>query len=158
MTAQKKIWKLIDRNSVPITSVIKKQNDIPIYDLYRFNYCRLKKQLNKKKENSSELIITFPNAQGILEPFILYESTTLNPILAQQFPEIQSFTGVSLLNKSTVITIAITLFGLHGMILDAKGTTLIEPYSTNLKYYIVYDKSQLQTTRDLDTIENTTKP
>ena len=88
----------------------------------------------------SSTIVSFPNANGTLEQFSIYESSVMAPELAAKHPEIQSYVGQGITNRSARIYLTTTIFGLHGMVLSDKGTYYIDPFTTNLEGYMVYNK------------------
>ena len=85
----------------------------------------------------SSTIINFPNADGILEQFSIYESSVMAPGLAASHQEIQSYVGQGLRNPSSKIYLTTTIFGLHAMVLSPSGTYYIDPVTTVLKGYIL---------------------
>ena len=101
--------------------------------------------------------ISFPNASGTLEQFSIYESSVMAPELAAKHPEIQSYVGQGITNPAARIYLTTTVFGLHGMVLSDKGTYYIDPFTTNLQGYIVYNKSSLTTSKSF-TCLNTDEP
>ena len=130
-----------DRNTVP------KQ-----YQLFQLDYEGIKSQLAAAPSRNTEgllspTILTFPNAQGKLEKYRIYESSVMEAELAVQHPEIQSYVGVGIDNPKSKIHLTTTIFGLHGMVLSNKETFYIDPYTKDLKNYIVYNKASLSTTK-----------
>lgn len=101
--------------------------------------------------------ISFPNANGTLEQFSIYESSVMEPELAAKHPEIQSYVGQGITNRSARIYLTTTVFGLHAMVLSDKGTYYIDPFTTNLQGYIVYNKASLTTSKSF-TCYNTDEP
>lgn len=95
----------------------------------------------------SSTIVSFPNANGTLEQFSIYESSVMAPELASKHPEIQSYVGQGITNRSAKIYLTTTVFGFHGMVLSDKGTYYIDPFTTNLEGYIVYNKASLTATK-----------
>lgn len=95
----------------------------------------------------SSTIVSFPNANGTLEQFSIYESSVMAPELAAKHSEIQSYVGQGITNPTSKIYLTTTVFGLHAMVLSDKGTFYIDPLTTNLQGYMVYNKSSLTTSR-----------
>lgn len=96
---------------------------------------------------SSSTVISFPNGNGTLEQFRIFESSVMAPELAANHPEIQSYVGQGITNPTARIFLTTTLFGFHGMVLSDQGTYYIDPYTTDLKGYVVYTKASLTTSR-----------
>ena len=121
-------------------------------DYYALNYSALKAVLQTAPTRNfsgaiSSTIIEFPNADGSLESFSIYESSVMAPELAAKHSEIQSYVGQGTRNKSAKIYLTTTVFGLHAMVLSSEGTYYIDPYTTDLRGYMVYGKSTLTTER-----------
>lgn len=95
----------------------------------------------------SNVIVSFPNPQGQLEKFRIYEASVLHPELAAQFPGIQSYVGKGIDDPTATIRFSVTLFGLHTMTFSGiHGTSYIDPYTKDRKNYMVYSRSMLTTT------------
>lgn len=121
-------------------------------DFYTLNFEAIKSQLQVAPTRDfsgaiSSTIVSFPNANGTLEQFSIYESSVMAPELAANHAEIQSYVGQGITNRSARIYLTTTPFGLHGMVLSDKGTYYIDPYTTDLKGYMVYNKASLTTSR-----------
>jgi subtilisin-like proprotein convertase family protein len=121
-------------------------------DFYLLNYEAMKTALQAAPTRDfsgtiSSTIVSFPNANGSLEQFSIYESSVMAPELAVNHPEIQSYVGQGITNPSAKIFLTTTIFGFHGVVLSDKGTYYIDPFITNLQGYIVYNKRSLTTER-----------
>lgn len=122
-------------------------------DFYQLNYDALKAVLQTAPTRDfsgaiSSVIVSFPNSEGNLEQFAIYESSVMAPELAAEHPEIQAYVGQGVTNPTAKIHLTTTIFGLHAMVLSDKGTYYIDPYNTDLKGYIVYNKGSLSSSRD----------
>lgn len=117
------------------------------YQLYQLDYSKLKTLLesapSRENAQTSGVVIAFPNAEGKLENYRIYESSVMEPELAAKHPEIQSYIGQGVEDPTAKIHFTTTLFGLHTMTLSGKGTSFIDPYTSDAKNYIVYNKSSL---------------
>jgi hypothetical protein len=98
----------------------------------------------------SNVIIAFPNPQGKLENYRIYESSVMAPELAKKYPEIQAYIGQGIDDPTAKIHLTTTIFGLHTMTLSGRGTFYIDPYTKDVKNYIVYDKSDLTAPRNFE--------
>ncbi|NMH29319.1 zinc-dependent metalloprotease [Flavobacterium silvaticum] len=98
---------------------------------------------------TSPVIIPFPDGNGVIQNFRMFEAPVLSPVLAAKYPTIKSYVGQGIENPSTTIRISITLFGLHAMILAPNnGTSYIDPYSKQGNYYISYNRQGLTSSRE----------
>lgn len=90
----------------------------------------------------SEIIISFPNAEGRMENFKVRENSNFDPQLAAKYPDIKSYVGEGLENPSSTVYFSVSSLGLSSMeIYGDKSAVFIEPYTKDLSTYIVYKKS-----------------
>ncbi len=119
------------------------------YYLYQLNLNQLRNILVNApvlfaNNNSSDLIIEFPNADGAFEKFRVYESSIMDPILEAKFPMIKTYAAQGIEDPTATMRFSVTQFGLHTMSLSGiKSTVYIDPYTSDLSTYIVYDKKSL---------------
>lgn len=153
----------VDRASTPLK-----------YHLYSLDFEALKGLLANAPSRSntavSNLVIEFPNAEGKLEHYRIFEASIMHPDLAARYPGIQSYVGISIEDPTATMRFSTTLFGLHTMTLSAEnGTSFIDPFTKDLNNYIVYSKKDLTTEKtfqclvqdepiDLDTFEGNKSP
>ena len=115
--------------------------------LFELDIAKLKQSLanSPKRFASTEksgIIIAFPNAQGQMENYRIQESSNMDPELAARYPEIKSYIGIGVENRTSTIYFSISPLGLQTMTLGAdKAAVFIEPYTTDLNTYTVYRKS-----------------
>lgn len=129
------------------------------YELFSLNLDVLKSQLVQApldfQNIQSNLIIAFPNAEGKLENYKIYEAPVMEAGLANRFPDIKSYVGKGIEDATATIRFSVTLFGLHTMTLSGKtGTAFIDTYTKDLKNYIVYKKSDVAPSRAFECLVN----
>lgn len=130
--------------------------DMPVeYQLYHLNFESMKNILSsapsrKNFSGESQVIVSFPNPEGQLERFRIYEASVMHPDLAASHPEIQSYVGKGIDNPTSTIRFSTTIFGLHTITFSTKGTYYIDTYTKDLQNYIVYKKSSLTGGRSFD--------
>jgi len=87
-------------------------------------------------------IISFPNAEGAMERFSVYENSIMAPELASNYPEIKSYIGIGIDNPTSTLYFSISPLGFKSMQLNAgKSAVFIEPLSADLTTYSVYKKA-----------------
>ncbi|RBA29065.1 zinc-dependent metalloprotease [Flavobacterium tibetense] len=87
----------------------------------------------------SSLVISFPDAEGNFEDFMMFEASNFEDELKAKFPQINSYIGVSLKNKATVLRLSVDPRGLNGMILRGNGVTeFFTPMSTDGAIHAFY--------------------
>jgi subtilisin-like proprotein convertase family protein len=95
----------------------------------------------------SNLIIPFPMADGTFEDFRVWEASIMHPDLQAKFPMIKTYVAQGINDPTATMRFTVTQFGLHTQTLSGRRVpTYIDPFTTDLNNYIVYDKSALETT------------
>lgn len=94
--------------------------------------------------NGQPVTLEFPNAQGHFEKFAVYESSIMDAALEAKFPMIKTYAAQGIDDPTATMRFSVTQFGLHSMVLSGqKSTCFIDPYTTDLVNYIIYDRASL---------------
>ena len=150
--SQNAIWKKITTNEVN-APVLARDSHPTEFLLYALNLDALKAKLATAPSRNvvgqeSSLIVAFPNPQGQMQNFRIYEASVMDPQLAARHSEIQSYVGLGIEDKTAMIRFSTTIFGLHTMTFSGlNGTSYIDPYSKDLKNYMVFSKANLRSTK-----------
>ena len=92
----------------------------------------------------SNLIMAFPKANGQMENYRILESPIMHPSLAAMYPMIKTYVAQGVDDPTAYMRFSVTQFGLHTMSLSGnRSTTYIDPYTTNLSSYIVYNRKSM---------------
>jgi subtilisin-like proprotein convertase family protein len=88
-------------------------------------------------------IIQIPMPNGTSANFRIWESATVAPELAAQFPLLKTYTGQGITDPTATIKLDWTEFGFHAMILSSvTGSYFIDPFDVQTKVnYISYFKT-----------------
>jgi hypothetical protein len=98
------------------------------------------KEENINVQNSS-FIISLPMPNGEFENFKIVESPIMAEELANRYPDIKTYLGQGIDDRTATIRFDYTQHGFHAMILSVNGAVFIDPYSQgNTDYYISYYK------------------
>ncbi len=90
------------------------------------------------------IIMSFPDAEGNLQEFRVYNAPVMEPGLAAKFPDFHSYIGIGIDDPTARLRFSMTLFGLHTMAFYGNEETVyIDPYTKDHKTYIVYNRSSL---------------
>ncbi|UMB53183.1 M12 family metallo-peptidase [Lutibacter sp. A64] len=117
------------------------------YTVYDLDLETLKDRLKdapKRKEGlkNSSVILNFPNGNGELEKYEIFETPILAENLQKKYPTIKSYIGKSIKNPGVTIRFSVTAAGLNAMTLKKSGeSTFIDPYTKNKASYLVYKKT-----------------
>ncbi len=143
--AQQNLW------SIPLQSTVQKlgtpQINTQNAKILQFNLSEASTLLRTVPKGQSfeapqsGFIFSIPMPDGTLIPFSIIETALMSPELAQQLPQVKTYSGTGLTDKSTYLVMDITQHGFHAMIQSHSGTVYIDPYQKgNTQYYISYWK------------------
>ncbi|WP_284653007.1 reprolysin-like metallopeptidase [Flavobacterium terrisoli] len=101
---------------------------------------------------NSNTLISLPNADGVFENFRVYENPVMDAELAANYPEIKSYVAIGVDNPTARVYFSFSPLGFKSMSLHpGKPVVFIEPLTTDLSTYTVYQKSDY--TNSLSRIE-----
>ena len=139
-----KLWK--KANSVTNKSTIA-ENKINLKNakLYSLDFEGLKNTIKNAPQSYdntlSNVIVSFPNSNGELEDFRIYEKSNFDPALQEKYSDIRSYVGESIFGD-TKIYFSVSPLGLSTMGLNSdKSTDIIEPYTSDLSTYAVFKRT-----------------
>ncbi len=152
--AQDNIWKKTSEKEISLLSKMDRASMPTEFQLFSINLQLLKNLLLSAPldtENNSNVFISFPNADGILESFKIFEAPIMEKGLSDKFPDIKSYIGKGVVDKTATIRFSVTLFGLHTMSFSGNSeTTYIDTYTKDLNNYIVYKRSNISRSRNFE--------
>lgn len=118
-----------------------------LYRTLALDINRLKEQLEQApmeftpRAKTNPAIILLPMPNGSFQRFAVVLSPIMEPALAQKFPDIKTWSGQGIDDRTATLRLDITQFGFHAQVLSANGTVFIDPYSRNdVQHYISYYK------------------
>jgi len=101
-----------------------------------------KTPLKSEQKIESSTIISLPNEKGELMRFSVYESPVLSETLSKKYPNIKSYVGYNIENRSIRTRFSVSPLGVQSMIIDAKGNTVfMQKNRREGSAYIVYDRN-----------------
>lgn len=140
------LWTSVDESKAKQSEQISRKIELKIEKFFQLNIEGLKTALQNvgDRENPGNTIISFPNSNGKLNKFRVFEASIMEEELQAQFPNMRSYAGQGIDNPTEIIRFSITSKGLHAMFLGtSEGTQFIDPYSTSGNIYTVYAKRNL---------------
>jgi len=145
--SQNIIWEKVTSREITKNKFVERDNFPNQFDLYQISTSVLKNTLhqspNRLQSNSSKVIISIPNLNGELERFQMFEFSNFAPQLQAQYPEIRSYVGQGIEDKTAVLRLSSDPRGFQGMILRANNESeFFEPYSTDGSVYAFYDSER----------------
>ena len=144
------VWNATTKNNNMVALDAKMQ--LPENKLFNLNLLSLKTNLNdaparRANAKNSNIILSIPNADGVLERFSIYENPTMDPALAARFPEIKSYIGIGIDNPTLTAYFSMSPLGFKSMVIGAdRSAVFIEPISEDLTTYTVYKKADKSNT------------
>ena len=143
------LWKQLPESYIPIQK--NKEYFAPPTNAKYFNldYDQLKYVLKKapkeySSKNTKPLRISFPMPDGNIQEFDVKESPVFAPQLAAKYPNIKSFKGIGVDDRSLSIRFDYSINGFHASIHTVKGKVFIDPYSIDdVNYYSVYNTNEV---------------
>lgn len=144
--AQKQsFWKTTTPNNA--STIVENKKTITKPQLFSLDFEALQQALSKAPKRfegiqKSEVVVSFPNPNDTTDSFYIFESSNMNPALAAKYPNIKSYVGSGINNPNATIYFSISPLGIQTMVLETgKTAVFIEPYTTDLKTYVVYKKT-----------------
>lgn len=121
------------------------------FKVFNLNVDNLKQKLEnapkrRSKTQKIRTVLSFPNEEGIMENFEVFEASVLEKSLQEKYPNIKSYIGRGVENPESIIRFSFSKIGFQAMIMQSKGVVFIDPYTSNKKTYIVYSKHNVQGT------------
>ena len=144
------VWK--KQTSILSNEIKENKKELPLNQIFELDIENIKETLQsapKRDEflGKSNLIISFPNVDGTLERFRIFEASVMELELQLKYPEIRSYAGQGIDDPSAIIRFSISPFGLQSMVLSAnRETSFIEPLTVDNKKYAVYKRSDKNNT------------
>jgi hypothetical protein len=128
------------------------------YGVFKLELKEMRDLLNQApeefKSNGNAVLVEIPMPDHTFQRFAVYHSSIMEPGLAKQFPEIDTWRGQGIDNPRASVHIDITLQGFHAMILSPEGSVFVDPYAkTTTEYYISYFKNELKAKNKFNEIE-----
>ncbi len=144
-------WKKLSATQISQESLIRTTSYSENQVLFTLNLNEFKQALTQvpaKFSGQAGAEVYFPNANGELEKFLVWENSNFEPALQAQFPDIRAFSGYSEADKSSTINFSIDPKGVQTMVLRAdNGNEFIEPYTKDHSVYVLFDAKSRTTPR-----------
>lgn len=134
-------------SSAKSLNIIETKKDLPSNNLFTLDIQAMKTALNntplRGKSSGSATIMNFPNAEGNMESFTVFEAPVMHPDLAAKYPNIKSYAGQGIEDPSATIRFSIAPSGLQSIrISGISKTVFIEPYTKSESVYTIYSRDQ----------------
>lgn len=144
--AQNVLWNKQSEKGIKQSELLDRASTPSEYQLFSLNLEALKLKLKdapQREAKTSNLILQFPDANGELKNFKIFEAPVMEQALAQKYSDLKSYVGQGVDNPSETIRFSVTVYGLHNMMFNSDGASYTDPYTKDQKTYIVYNKAAL---------------
>lgn len=150
--AQGNYWTKSKNEGIAESAKLPRETQVSTFLVYDLNLSSIKTKLSMAPTRSatavSNVILSFPNPQGEMQSFKMYEASTLEAQIAAANPDIKTYVGKGIEDPTATITITTTIFGFHAITHSGvNGTSYIDPYTKDLSSYMVYSKSNTSNSR-----------
>ena len=133
------LWQMVSNDKAPQ----KLQLMHPVnYQVYTVDETTLKFQLFALSNNPDEgIVVTLPMPDGSSRDFKVWQTPMMPDQLANQFPDIKTFTAEAIDNRTVTAKLDFTVYGFHAMVFDGNNTSFIDPYDNyHDGFYMVHYK------------------
>ncbi len=139
---QQTYWKSVPKQSNLKSASIKDMGKARA--LFSLDKNLFEEKLQKFSPSKNEKhIVYLPDSDGNVIPFALKETPVFHPELAEKYPQIKSFTGLSL-NGKYKIKLSSSHKGIESMVVDLKHQKIafLEPVRNDDSAYVLYNKGE----------------
>ena len=144
LSAQKSgAWSRASVAQIPQSAKIRTTDYSEREQFYQLNVNQLRQTLTNVNDRSSGLAgveVSFPNIDGDMERFMVWENSNFAPELQARFPQIRAYVGHSVADRSATINFSLSPLGVQTMVLRADNNSeFIESYTKDRSVYVLFD-------------------
>ncbi|MGH1384466.1 reprolysin-like metallopeptidase [Kordia sp.] len=127
--------------------VVEHNRELPKTQVYDLNLDGFKNALHNAPQrneinSTSNIVLSFPNAEGVMERYQIFEAPVLSPDLAARYPNIKSYAGQGIDDPAAVIRFSVSPLGIQSMRLSGTNEAVfIEPVTNDRATYTVYERA-----------------
>lgn len=143
MTAQKEsVWQKISQSQTSNLSRARQNINAEGEQYYTVNVRMLKQTLANAADTFSKksgVEVFVPNAKGNIEKFLVWENSNFAPELQAKYPEIRSYRGIGVTDKTAFLSFSLSPAGIQTMIFRADSDAeFIEPFNKTADAYVLF--------------------
>lgn len=148
-----KLWSINSIERLEDKEKVKRSTLPTSFEIYTLNFQAFRTQLQGAplvdSQTTSSVVVTFPDCDGNLEQYRVYEAPLFAPEMQALYPEIRSYAAQGIENPSSIVRFSVSpQKGLSAMIRSGKnGVTIIDPYTTDYNHYLVFNKKYSNTSK-----------
>lgn len=139
-----RLWTEAQKSGVEVKASVSRESFPVSYKTKSLDLLSFRNQLSNAPErnsgNYSTVVIELPNANGGFDRFRMYEASNFESELQAQFPEIRSYVGEGIDDKTAILRLSSDPKGIQTVVFRAgKRSEFIEPVSTDGSVYAIYE-------------------
>lgn len=135
-------WKKIDEGSLSSFSKGTNKSSSDKRVLFRLDQGMLMQSLaiiNSKTAKKGSVEINIPNISGMMEKFLVWESSNFEPELQAKYPDIRAYAGIGITDTKASVNFSLSPKGIQTMVLRANsGSEFIESYPQDPSLYVLF--------------------
>ncbi len=140
------LWKETSLSKLKSKQIIE-SNSLPSnFKIYNLDFeqfrNKIKNSPNDLLAKQSKVVMQFPNPEGKMENYTIFEAPCMDSELSAKYPDIKSYVGKGIDNPTATIRFSVSPFGLSTVRFSSEEpTSVIETYTNDLNSFIVYKKT-----------------
>lgn len=135
-------WKKINQSATAAFDKNSNKSGSNKQSLFRLDQHALLQSLATISSSTDEkrsVEISMPNSSGVMEQFLVWESSNFEPELQAKYPDIRSYAGIGLTDKKASLNFSLSPKGVQSMVLRAdSGSEFIEISQEAPSLYVVF--------------------
>lgn len=140
-------WKPIKGTNIAASKNASRPTFPTEFKLFQLDLASMKQVLNLAPDRFTKgargVVVTFPNADGNLERFEVFEASNFDAALQSQFPQIRAYAGTGIDDRNAQIRFSISPEGMQTMVFRTdRRNEFMELYAAEGNIHAVYSSSR----------------
>lgn len=135
-------WKKIDQDARSFFDKNTNESSSNTEVLFRLNQGLFMQSLSlssSEVEKAGGMEISIPNTKGVMEKFMVWESSNFEPELQAKYPEVRAYVGVGVTDVKASVNFSLSPKGIQTMVLRAdSGSEFIEAFPKDPSLYVLF--------------------
>ena len=161
LSAQNNPWYTVKAKSVSTGNDLLTRPNLPtefkVLSLNTNELQNVTSQANKTTgtaKRTKGVVISMPTPDAGFMDFEIFEQQDFEEALSKKFPELKSYTGYAVFDKSTEINFTVNSLGFNAVITSPNFSTIyIDTYSKDLSQYIIYYRKDLKRVKEFSCLD-----
>jgi hypothetical protein len=146
LLAQKEsVWHTLNRSDVSKLTKVRTDLNEETEQYFSLDVAIFKQSLVNARDKFSGqngVVVEFPNRNGEIEKFNVWENSNMEPDFQAQFPQIRAYVGKGITDPGAIVNFSVSPQGIQTILFRANSTTeFIESYDKQATAYILFDST-----------------